>query len=298
MSPYIQFTEEQKQAANAVDLECFLVCRGEQLLPSGREKRLGGNHSITIRGNTWFDHATGQGGKAVSFVRYYYGLRFPEAVQLLLDGNVAPWVEPPEEEPQPFSPPIAYENMHRVFAYLCKERGIDNGIVAAFARRKLLYEDVPYHNVVFAGADEAGMIRHAHKRSTNSKGRPFRQNVAGSDPRYSFHAAGSDGLLFVFESPIDLLSYITMHQDGWEQHGYVACCGTSTIPLSWMLEQQPYTQVFLCYDNDKAGLSACQRAEKLLEEKGISSKRLLPQNKDWNDDLRERSAACSVSTGN
>lgn len=45
VSPYIVFTEEQKQAANAVDLECFLVCRGEQLLPSGREKRLGGNHS-------------------------------------------------------------------------------------------------------------------------------------------------------------------------------------------------------------------------------------------------------------
>ena len=297
MSSYIELTEEQKQAANAVDLECFLVCRGEQLLPSGREKRLCGNHSITIHGNIWFDHATGQGGKALSFVRYYYSLRFPEAMQLLLDSNVAPWVALPEES-QPFSPPIAYENMHRVFAYLCRVRGIDNGIVAAFARRKLIYEDVPYHNVVFAGIDEASMIRHAHKRSTNSKGRPFRQNVAGSNLRYSFHAIGSDGLLFVFESPIDLLSYITMHQDNWEQHSYVACCGTSTIPLSWMLEQQPYAQVFLCYDNDKAGLSACQRAEKLLEEKGIPSKRLLPKNKDWNDDLRERSAACSVSTGN
>lgn len=216
---------------------------------------------------------------------------------MLLDSSVAPWVAPPEE-PQPFSPPIAYENMHRVFTYLLKEHMLDGGIVAAFARRKLLYEDVPYHNVVFAGIDEAGMIRHAHKRSTNQKGRPFRQNVAGSDPRYSFHATGSDGLLFVFESPIDLLSYITMYQDNWEQHSYVACCGTSTIPLLWMLEQQPYAQVFLCYDNDKAGLSACQRAEKLLAERGISGKRLLPQNKDWNDDLRERSAACSVSTGN
>ena len=58
MASFIKFTDEQKQAANAVDLECFLVCRGEQLLDSGREKRLTSNHSITIRGNTWYDHAT------------------------------------------------------------------------------------------------------------------------------------------------------------------------------------------------------------------------------------------------
>lgn len=298
MSPYIHFTEEQKQAANMVDLEQFLLVRGEKLLPSGREKRLGSNHSITIRGNTWYDHATGWGGKAISFVQYHFGLSYPEAVTLLLGSGVAPWVAPPEEEPQPFSPPIAHENMRRVFAYLIQERKISEDVVAAFARRKLVYEDAQYHNVVFAGMDEPGMIRHAHKRSTNSKCRPFKQNVVGSDPRYSFHFIGSDGLLFVFEGPIDLLSYITMHPDGWEQHSYVACCGTSTIPLTWMLEQKPYTQVFLCFDNDKAGLSACQRAEKLLTERGISGKRLLPKNKDWNDDLRERSAACSGSTGN
>ena len=66
-------------------LECFLVCRGEQLLDSGREKRLTSNHSITIRGNTWYDHATRQGGKAISFLQYHYRMNFPEAVQTLLD---------------------------------------------------------------------------------------------------------------------------------------------------------------------------------------------------------------------
>lgn len=105
-----------------VDLEQFLLVRGEKLLPSGREKRLGSNHSITIRGNTWYDHATGWGGKAISFVQYHFGLSYPEAVTLLLGSGVAPWVAPPEEEPQPFSPPIAHENMRRVFAYLIQER--------------------------------------------------------------------------------------------------------------------------------------------------------------------------------
>ena len=38
--PYVHFTEEQKQRANSVDLEEFLLRSGERLLPSGREKRM------------------------------------------------------------------------------------------------------------------------------------------------------------------------------------------------------------------------------------------------------------------
>ena len=47
MSTYIHFTEEQKQRAAAVDLEEFLRFRGEKLIPSGREKRLAKDHSVT-----------------------------------------------------------------------------------------------------------------------------------------------------------------------------------------------------------------------------------------------------------
>lgn len=58
MAKYIHFTDEQKIRANSIDLVEFLKMQGETLLPSGREKRLESNHSITIRGNEWFDHAT------------------------------------------------------------------------------------------------------------------------------------------------------------------------------------------------------------------------------------------------
>lgn len=45
MSGYVHFTEEQKQRANAVDLEDFLARQGERLLKSGREKRLASHHT-------------------------------------------------------------------------------------------------------------------------------------------------------------------------------------------------------------------------------------------------------------
>ena len=70
---YILFSDEQKHQANTVDLEDYLLRRGEKLLPSGRDKRLATNHSVTIRGSEWFDHDTQQGGHAIDFVRMYDG---------------------------------------------------------------------------------------------------------------------------------------------------------------------------------------------------------------------------------
>ena len=88
MSTYIHFTDEQKQRAASVDLEEFLRCRGEKLLTSGREKRLARDHSVTIRGNEWYDHAEERGGHAVSFVQRFYHLSYPEAVTMLLGGEL------------------------------------------------------------------------------------------------------------------------------------------------------------------------------------------------------------------
>ena len=153
MSTYIHFTEEQKQRAASVDLEEFLRCRGEKLLASGREKRLARDHSVTIRGNEWYDHAEERGGHAVSFVQRFYHLSYPEAVTMLLGGElgtVYPSAEERvEEPPKPFVLPPANSNMRRVYAYLVKHRNIDRSVVAHFAREKLLYEDADYHNAVF-----------------------------------------------------------------------------------------------------------------------------------------------------
>ena len=290
MAKYIHFTEEQKQQAASVDLERFLLCRGEKLITSGREKRLARDHSVTVRGNEWYDHAEERGGHAVSFVQKFYGLNYPEAVSLLLGGNTgnafpaASEKEP--EEPKPFELPPANSDMRRVYAYLVKRRGIDRDIVTAFARAKLLYEDAEYHNAVFVGTDADGVARHAHKRSTNSEGKAFRLNVEGSNPKHSFHHIGTDGRLYVFEAPIDLLSYITLNPGNWQEHSYVACCGTSSHPVLELVAQHPEIKaVYLCLDNDEAGHTACKRMEALLEMVGVQTMQLIPFGKDWNDDL-------------
>ena len=82
----------------------------------------------------------------------------------------------------------------------------------------------------------------------------------------------------------------------------MACCGTSSIPVLEMLRQLPrLRQVYLCLDNDAAGHADSERMAKLLEEHGISAEWLVPQQKDWNDDLKaeqenkmERSELCQT----
>ena len=189
---------------------------------------------------------------------------------------------------QPFALPPPNRDMRRVYAYLMKHRHINRDVITHFARAGVLYEDEKYHNVVFVGKDEIGTARHAHKRSTNSTGKAFRQNVEGSDPRYSFHHLGRDGSLFVFEAPIDLLSYLSLYPEDWNEHSYVARCGTSPIPVLTMLQRVKTPQaVYLCLDNDRAGHEASLRmAEQIGERFNIDSDRLTPEQKDWNDDLR------------
>ena len=177
--------------------------------------------------------------------------------------------------------------MRRVYAYLMKQRHLDRDIITHFARAGTLYEDAEYHNAVFVGTDEHGVARHAQKRSTNSQGRSFKLNVEGSDTRYSFHHLGTDGDLYVFEAPIDLLSYITLHPENWQQHSYVACCGTSYEPVRWILTQMDALRIVsLCLDHDSAGKRGCERmAEQIASEFGIPTRRLISEQKDWNEDL-------------
>lgn len=295
--PYVHFSDSQKQRAAAVDLEAFLLSRGERLLHEGRDRRLASDHSVTICGNEWYDHAVKEGGGPITFVQKFYGLSYPEAMTCLLNGEqgeirAAP---PKVKEKKEFSLPPKNDTMRRLYAYLLKQRHISRNVLDAFVHDGLIYESREpskggndYHNAVFVGMDERGVPRHAHKRGLYSAGPGLKRNVTGCDAQYSFHYTGTSDRLYVFEAPVDLLSFLTLYQKGWQAHSYAALCGTSEHTMLWMLEQNPGIQnVLLCLDHDEAGIEANGRLAEILRGHGYSRVSILqPEHKDWNEDLK------------
>ena len=138
------------------------------------------------------------------------------------------------------------------------------------------------------GADENGVPRQAHKRGTATFGKSFRQTVEGSDTRYSFAHFGESEKLFVFEVPIDMLSYLTLYPEKWQEHSYIAMNGVyENAVLTALKGHSNLSEIVICTDNDVGGIDAADRLSDILEEKGYADiKRLVPEFKDWNECLK------------
>lgn len=293
MPSYKAFSKEQIALANSVDLVEYLRANGEELVKSGREYRWQRYTSVTIRGNRWFKFKTQEGGYPIKFLEEFYGCHYTEAVELLLSyandqGIHVKDQEQEVKEERPFMLPKRNSDMKRAYAYLTKTRCVDKDILKTFIDQGLIYEDEKYHNVVFVGRDENDVARHAHKKSTFSKN-GYRGNVESSDPRYSFHFIGIDEELYVFEAPIDMLSYISLNKEEWQQHSYVALCGLGLQAMEHLLDTHTNLQhIIIGTDHDTAGIEGAERIKDRLKEIDYDKISIAqPLNKDHNEDLKE-----------
>lgn len=117
----------------------------------------------------------------------------------------------------------------------------------------------------------------------------YKGNVTGSDIAYAFHYVGTSDRLYVFEAPIDMLAYISMNKQGWEQHTYTALCSTADCAAIRLLKTYPNIKnVYLCLDHDSAGIEGAYRVAESIHDLGdYSVWRKMPKNKDWDEDLKE-----------
>lgn len=283
-------TQEQIDRANQSDLVAFLRSQGEQVTLAGSEYRWKRHDSVTIRGNKWYRHSQAKGGNPVNFVMEFLGKSFPEAVLLLIGEQYtgkpeARATSAAEEAEIPFRLPMKSASNTRARGYLTDTRCIDDDVAGFFMECGDIYEENSHHNVVFVGRDPAGTPRYAHQRSTVER---FRLDVKGSDKAFSFCYRGSGPAVFVFEAPIDMLSFICLFKKDWKKQSYLSLGGVSGRALQRFLSDSPHIEtVYLCLDNDQAGQDASMRLAKDVTIR-YTVNSLIPIRKDWNEVLQHR----------
>lgn len=255
--------------------------------------------SLKISNGRWMWWSRGIGGKsALDYLIKVKGMKFLDAVELILGTRtVIPKeiyhkAKPP---PKKFSLPKKAENNDKVVSYLLS-RGISKEVIDFFIDNGMLYQSSYRNNVVFVGYDEKGTARYATMRSTNTK--RFFSDVSGSDKKFSFRLTQNDtDTIRIFESAIDLLSYMTIEKmQGADLKGQclVSLSGVnitkkfSVVPLalsSLIEKDKGIKTIHLHLDNDEPGQKVAQHLKKVLSERFEVVNHIVPYGKDVNDYL-------------
>lgn len=295
----MRVTDEQKERAAYVNLPQFLMAHGFDLKKVGREYVWKDHDSLHIKDNgpgergAWFRFSEDKGGDNIGFLREYMGMSFVDAVEALTGEHIDRTYTPSlTYEPKPVQQTARElslaeaDNARRVFAYLCKTRGLDYDMVSALVRGGSIAQEEKTGNVLFKYYDDQGKVIGAEKVGTSTDHK-FKGIATGSAAGHGFEVVrGSGEKAFFFESAIDMLSYLQMHDKELTDCRLVSMMGVKpNIVLDTMLRHNISPEnVYLCSDNDTAGNEFADR----LMEQYPDMKRVITSDtyKDWNDMLR------------
>ena len=293
-----RFTDAEMQIAKETDLPELLTHLGYQVRRIGRYHTTAEMDSLRIKDRRkWFRYSQNTGGDAITFLQQFCGKSFPEAVEYLLTfhgkardspAKAVPSVKRDEVQ-KPFALPPRNADDRRVFAYL-RKRGIAPQVIRQFLNSGLVYEDAEHHNCVFVGKNNAGQAKYAGLRGTYDLDGPgFKGDAPGSDKNTGFslpHDPRSD-LVLVFEAPIDLMSYLTLHRN---TSNALALCGLYDGALQTYLQAHPeIRRIALCLDADEPGQKAARQLQDKYAAMGYAVTVEEPHSgKDWNEYLQKR----------
>lgn len=295
----MRITDEQKERANLVNLPQFLMSHGFDLKKVGKEYVWKEHDSLHIKDNgpgergQWFRFSENKGGGNIGLLREYMDMSFLDAVEALtgehIDRTYTPSrtyeSKPVQQTARELSLAEA-DNCRRVFAYLCKTRGLDYDMLSALVKKGIISQEEKTGNVLFKYYDDQGKVIGAEKVGTSTEHK-FKGIATGSAGGHGFEVVhGTGEKAFFFESAIDMLSYLQMHSKELDNCRLVSMMGVKpSIVLDTMLRHNIAPEnVFLCSDNDTAGNEFARR----LQEQYPDMKRIITPDtyKDWNDMLR------------
>lgn len=296
----LRFTDEEIAKANNINIMDYARRKGLELNQVGRDsyhiKGFGGLY-INPNSNKWNCFSQNKGGGPIQLSMFIENNTWVEAVKELLGDKYGSLSNPirtknksktENEERGEFILPEKNNTYKHVIAYLIKARAINKSIVYKLIKDRKLYEDNK-NNCVFVGCDRSNTPKYASLRSTNPNS-TFKGEVKNSDKAYSFSIEGTSNKVYIFESPIEAMSYLTILEVNnvidFKDH-IVSLGGVSDRALEQYLKDNPNIEsIVCCLNNDKAGIEGTRRIKNTYKLKyNVIEK--YPVKKDYNEDLNK-----------
>lgn len=300
-----------KSAVSEIDLVSLAESFGytPQRIGAGKYNLKEMDSLVIFNRKTWH-RFSGKGNRTgsdqVDFAEEFGNMTYPEAMLYLLENigyplpekstknpsrKFFPRVKEKKEEKVPFVLPKRSWDYEKLYRYLVNERKLSKEVVAFFIQKGLLYESLPYHNLVFVGYDPKGVAKFANMRGafepSESGKKPFRMDVAGNDKNYGINLCNPDSKeLYVFEAAIDAMSFLDLYHV--QKDNLLVLGGTWDGPLEQFLKDYTHIKTLIfCLDNDEAGRKATKEYLQKYGERGYDTSSEIPEKgKDFNEYLK------------
>lgn len=283
-----KFSKEHLRAARRADLYSYLKeNHGEMFTREGNSIRMKTNHSISIKRSYtgYLDFATGETGNSVDFLVRYMNYSIEEAIKALcgieevvMDDDYAVgdyWEVNYIANDLKAQLPHAAGNNRRLEAYLLS-RGISSETIHMLTYWGRMYQDAAHGNIVFPSKEKDWAELHG----TYTYGPKVYHGIAKHsrvDGYWDFAGGEKPIKGYVCEAAIDAISLYELHlRKGQDTSAYYISIGGASKQAAIERIANKITAV-LAVDNDEAG--------KICRSKNPELSFIIPEHKDWNDDL-------------
>lgn len=306
------YTPSEIKEVEKIDIVSFCEAKGIEVIRTGNKYyRLAEHDSLVINthSNYFVWNSQQVAGNVINFVQSYYDCNFYKAMQILSAETFSTTNTEKQIKEQFIYDINTVDDTSKIERYLDK-RGISTYLSSLLIGLGLINQD-DKGNVVFNWFKDEEIVGYTlngvykYKDKKTGKRKNYKKIGANSELDYGFNFTfgnkNNADNLYIFESEIDLLSYLTLFPKKAKNSTFLSMNGLKKqTVLSFIIDYftvnyDVYKNIYLCVDNDEAGLNFIKTMKDSYEQqlKGtdkvlkfsidIPEKRDNEVKKDWND---------------